>query len=189
MMDRLAGGRDRAIVLLSGGVDSLACAHFLRNSMEVSCVHIDYGQVAAAAERRAAIAGAKYLELNLRVLDLSEIGCFGAGEIYGRNAFLVTACLVGSGVPSGVIAMGIHSGTPYFDCSPAFCAQMDRLVSENTDGRFRLLAPFLHWTKSEIFDYFKQARLPMAVTYSCEAGTEPVCGECSSCLDRKTLPI
>jgi 7-cyano-7-deazaguanine synthase len=178
---------DSAIVLLSGGIDSSSCAHLLRQTMTVSCLHVDFGQAAAAAERRASKAITEYLQCELRVLDFPEIGRFGAGEVLGRNAFLVAVSLMTSRIRSGVIALGIHAGTPYFDCSESFYRQIDRLVSEQTDGRFRVLAPFLDWTKKDIFDYFERARLPVAATYSCEAGTEPVCGECSSCLDRKLL--
>jgi 7-cyano-7-deazaguanine synthase len=41
----------RAVVLLSGGIDSFACAHFLRrNHFTLSAVFVDYGQVAGAQE-------------------------------------------------------------------------------------------------------------------------------------------
>ena len=51
----------KAIVLLSGGLDSMACVHFyLKMGYEVSALFCDYGQPAAPQEREAAICIANY---------------------------------------------------------------------------------------------------------------------------------
>jgi 7-cyano-7-deazaguanine synthase len=88
---------------------------------------------------------------------------------------------------SGVLALGIHSGTRYYDCSAAFAKAMTVLVAEHTDGALSLLAPFLEWNKREVYDYFIRAKLPIELTYSCETGTDEPCSVCNSCRDRKAL--
>jgi 7-cyano-7-deazaguanine synthase len=177
-----------ATVLLSGGIDSAACARYLQDEgFRVSCVFIEYGQAAAGPERRAVTAVAELLRSNLSIISISSKRHFGAGEIVGRNAFLALAALTLCEVKSGVLALGIHAGTPYYDCGPAFLLSIDRVVAEYTDGCMRVVAPFISWTKQNTFDYYVRAGLPTTITYSCEAGTEPPCGACASCRDRRML--
>jgi 7-cyano-7-deazaguanine synthase len=127
------------------------------------------------------------LSLPLQQLIVSGFGAFGTGELTGRNAMLIFSALFFTRGKSDLLAIGIHAGTPYFDCSEAFVASAARLVSECTDGCTSLVAPFISWSKKEVFDYFVTAQLPIELTYSCEAGTDPVCGVCASCRDRAAL--
>lgn len=181
-------GSDTATVLMSGGIDSTACADFLtKRGNRVQGVLIDYGQAAAKLERRAAETLAERMQIPLTVYKLSGGVSFGAGELVGRNAFLIFAGLFLSGQKSGLLAIGVHAGTPYYDCSPAFMESMSRLVAEHTDGQTKLVAPFLNWNKAEIFQYFNSSNLAVEYTYSCEAGTDPPCGVCASCRDRRVL--
>lgn len=177
-----------ATVLLSGGIDSAACARFLKDEGHaVSCVFIDYGQAAAQPERRSAASIATFMQSPLSAISVTAGHHFGAGEIPGRNAFLVLAAMTLCEVKSGVLALGIHAGTPYYDCSPAFLILIDRIVAEYTDGLTRVVAPFISWTKRETFDYYSRTGFPVDISYSCEAGTVPPCGSCASCLDRRML--
>jgi 7-cyano-7-deazaguanine synthase len=178
----------RATVLLSGGLDSAACAHFLQGQgLSVSAVFVNYGQAAAVLEWRAAVAMAERLDLPLRTLSVTGGDQFGSGELAGRNAFLVFAALFLGRATPGLLAAGIHAGTPYYDCSEDFVELIGRLVADSTDGRVSFLAPFVSWTKQDVYNYFVAASLPTKLTYSCEAGTDPPCGVCLSCGDRKAL--
>jgi 7-cyano-7-deazaguanine synthase len=177
-----------AIVLLSGGIDSAACAHMvLQEGHRVRALFVDYGQASADKEKSAALKVSQYLSVPLDEVVCHGTNQFPAGEILGRNAFLVFAALMHGDVRHGDIVIGIHLGTAYYDCTSAFFDSVNRLVSEYTDGTSRVLAPFLSSSKREIYRYFKQAALPSEITYSCEAGTEPPCGLCASCLDRRML--
>lgn len=177
-----------AVVLLSGGMDSAACVYLLKRSgRAVRALFLDYGQAAAVPERRAAAWVAQHLEVPLSEFSFSGAPCFGSGELTGRNAFFVFSALFLGRLGRGVVVLGVHAGTPYFDCSPAFVEAADRLVAEHTDGRVRLVAPLLTWTKADVLDYCRTVGLPLDRTYSCEAGSEPVCGVCASCRDRAAL--
>jgi len=146
-----------------------------------------YGQAATEPERLAARDVAAHLGIGLSELTVTGGANFAAGELIGRNAFFVFAALLTGRIARGVIVLGVHAGTPYYDCSPAFVDATDRLVAEHTDGRVRLLTPLLTWSKADVFAYCSKARIPSALTYSCEAGTVPVCGRCASCRDRAIL--
>lgn len=175
-------------VLMSGGIDLAACAHLLSSrGMLVDGLFIDHGQAAAERESRAVSELADHLGITVRKVGLIASRPFGAGEVPGRNAFLIFTALLLSGGRSGLIGLGLHAGTPYYDCSEAFVSAIGRLVAEHTDGRASIVAPFVTWTKKDVYDYFVSAGLPVDATYSCEAGTEPTCGACASCRDRAAL--
>ena len=177
-----------AIVLLSGGLDSAACAHLLGQAgWSVRGLFLAYGQAASQPEGYAAVAVAAHLGIGLSELTVTAGVGFEAGELTGRNAFFVFAALLAGRIARGSIVLGIHAGTPYYDCSPAFVESTDRLVAEHTDGRVRLLAPLLTWSKADVVAYCRKAGIPLPITYSCEAGTVPVCGRCASCRDRTAL--
>lgn len=177
-----------ATVLMSGGIDSAACAAFLIDQgLEVSGVFVDHGQAAAACERVAVRSLAAALEIQIQELAFTGAAKFGSGELIGRNAFLIFSAILVTRARSSRIALGLHAGTPYYDCSPAFVDTINRSVAEHTDNTVQVVAPFIEWTKREVYDYFIHAGLPIELTYSCESGNVPICGKCASCQDRKAL--
>lgn len=177
-----------ALVLLSGGIDSTACIHFLQNRhFQVSAFHISYGQPAGPIEKTRSEEIARYFNIPLRTCQVHAQTNLTAGEIQGRNAFLIFAALALAEQVHGLIAIGIHSGTNYYDCSPPFFKKISSIVAEYTEGKITLLAPFIECTKKDIFKYCEQHHLPIELTYSCERGVLPPCGECLSCKDRKGL--
>jgi 7-cyano-7-deazaguanine synthase len=181
-------GNSSATVLLSGGIDSTACLHFLaKRGSNVQGVLLDYGQAAAAAERKAARAVAAHMHVPLMVYEVRGGPAFGSGELKGRNAFLIFAALFLTRPTTGLIAIGVHAGSPYYDCSPPFINSMAQLIADHTDGCIKLIAPFLEWGKGDVFQYFVTSGLPVDLTYSCEAGAQPPCGVCTSCRDRRAL--
>lgn len=177
-----------ATVLFSGGLDSTACAHFLQTrGLRLRGLFIDHGQAAARHEAASSAALAERLGIPLETCVLSNPCLLTAGELTGRNAMLVFNALFLTQGKADILALGIHAGVPYFDCSEAFFVTAGRLLGELTDGRVSLLAPFITWTKKDVYDYFLTTGLPIALTYSCEAGSDPVCGTCASCRDRRAL--
>lgn len=175
-------------MLMSGGIDSMACAHFFqRRGDNVSGVFVDYGQSAAVAERRAVDQVTKHLGIALSILSFKAGLDYGLGEVVGRNAFLVFASLMGVQPRTGVISLGIHTGTSYYDCGADFIGQIGDVVQSYSGGRLNVYCPFLLEPKSTIYQYAKFAGLPLDLTYSCEVGTVPSCGRCLSCKDRDAL--
>lgn len=181
---------DDAIILMSGGIDSYACAHLLQQQgFRVKGIFIEHGQAAAKFELHAARKISSRLNIELMEIGLKNGPKFTSGEIAGRNAFLIaTAHFLAQG-NAGVIALGIHAGTNYYDCSPPFLEAISELVTEQSDGKTKVIAPFLSWTKRDIVEYCKRASLALDDTYSCEAGTLDACGACASCVDRRALDV
>ena len=175
-------------VLMSGGIDSTACAHyFLQRGDRVTGLFVDYGQPAVDLERQAAKQVALHFEIPLSVVCFQSGRKVGTGELTGRNAFLIFAALMGAGPTDGVLSLGLHSGTTYYDCGPTFVEQVEPIVDAYSDGRIALHCPFLFQDKALVYEYARVEGLPLDLTYSCESGTVPPCGLCTSCLDRNVL--
>jgi 7-cyano-7-deazaguanine synthase len=176
----------QAFVLLSGGVDSAAAlALAIAEGLAAEALFVDYGQAAATAERRASCSLAKHFDVGWRGLRVTT-GPFGAGEIVGRNAFLVHAAMLVLSRQSGLLFFGIHAATEYRDCSARFVALMQQSLDFHSDGVLRLVAPFLNWSKAEVHEYALGADVPVDLTHSCEAAAIP-CGSCASCKARRLM--
>lgn len=175
-----------ALVLLSGGIDSATALALMHTSrVHLSTLFINYGQPAAATEANAASGIAGHYGIPHHELELIGLS-FGGGEIRGRNAFLLHLALLASKNQTGLIIIGLHSGTPYRDCSPLFLQLIQDSYDFHTAGTISVAAPFIDRHKSEVFDLAIELQVPLEMTYSCERGTTP-CGVCLSCRDREAL--
>jgi 7-cyano-7-deazaguanine synthase len=177
-------------VLISGGMDSAACIDFYqRQRFVVTGLHIAYGQPASRQEVAAATAIAHHYGIPLTIIRLVGPRPKSDGELLGRNAFLLFTALMEIVDHPAIIALGIHSGTPYYDCSPSFLTAVQSIIDGQCDGRIRVAAPFVEWTKKEIWDYSVEHRVPIDLTYSCERGLDHPCGLCLSCRDMEALRV
>jgi len=179
-----------ALVLLSGGIDSAACVVFYKQlGHGVAGIFVDYGQPARAQEEKSADSIAAHYNI-----PLTKIRCAGpqtnyAGEIAGRNALLVFAALLFRPIEPGIIALGVHHGTAYYDCSESFTADLARIISGYTNGKVALGVPFLNWDKPMIVQFAGENKMPFELTWSCEVGPATACGKCLSCRDRGKLNV
>lgn len=174
------------LVLASGGVDSSTLLWAsVKEGLIPKALFVDYGQAAAEAEGEALARICNHLGVPWRRVRYASSG-FGAGEIRGRNAFLLHMALIEFPSTSGVVALGIHAGTGYADCSPEFMKVMELSYEFHTGGAIAVTAPFLDWAKEDVYRLATNLNLPLAQTHSCEASNIP-CGCCRSCLDRRLL--
>lgn len=184
-MQTVEAPRLGAAVLLSGGVDSAVVLALLADEGPgTTAIWIDYGQPAAKAERYASKAiaasyGSDWVELGVRGLAPPA-----DGEFPGRNDLLVA--LAGTSAPGRLIAIGVHAGTGYADCSPSWIETWQELRAVQHHGAAGLLAPLADLTKAQVFALADNVGIPIDLTYSCEAAAVP-CGQCSSCADRRML--
>jgi 7-cyano-7-deazaguanine synthase len=180
----------RAVVLLSGGVDSSACvAFYLGLEFEVEALFLHYGQPPADSEWRSARQIAQHYRIPIDKIVCTTSPTQFSGEITGRNAFLLFSALVYNPGLSGLIALGIHAGTPYFDCSRRFSEEASRLLQDCSGGKVDLGVPFLSWSKDRIWRFCLHRQVPVQLTWSCEVGPDAPCGQCLSCQDREALHV
>ena len=202
------------VAVVSGGLDSAVLAHQLRvDGWHLRLVSFDYGQRHAVeldhASAMAAAMGAPH-----DVIDLRSVGALLSGSaltdatvavpdghytaasmrstvVANRNAiFAMVATGVAVAEGAGAIALGIHAGdhAVYPDCRPPFVAAVEHLAKVANEGfvtdAFRVLAPFLAWSKADIVRRGADLEVPFARTWSCYRGGATHCGTCGTCVER-----
>ncbi len=204
--------RARAVVSLSGGMDSCVCAALAARDYEACALHVSYGQRTEARELGSARAVAERLGigrfLHLR-LDLfrriggsaltdDAIAVPDAREVIGaeipvtyvpfRNAhFLSAAVSWGETLGAKAIFIGAveQDSSGYPDCRPAYYEAFNALIAQGTkDGRIQVKTPLIAMRKREIVRLGVELDAPLDVTWSCYGGTEAACGVCDSCVLR-----
>ena len=172
-------------VLMSGGIDSSSVVATLRGVIgRVTGVFVDYGQAAATSEWDSVQNIAGYFGIPVQRVELGFRLESRGGEYFVRNALLILIAAGITGAKPLEIAMGIHALSEYFDTTPLFLRQMQRVLDGYFGGSVALSAPFLSETKAEVIRFAKENGVPLQLTYSCEVQNRPECGRCPSCLDR-----
>ena len=158
-----------------------------RENKKTLGLFVDYGQAALVEESAAAQQVANYFGTSLVRLRIELPISYRAGEIRHRNGALIFAAAMATAETTDCIAVGVHAGVPYPDCSEAFLVAIEAALRASNPTEFRVIAPLRTWRKPAIIAYAKQEGLPIGLTYSCEVGGIPPCGQCASCLDRVGL--
>ncbi|WP_164720668.1 7-cyano-7-deazaguanine synthase [Burkholderia gladioli] len=180
--------RSPVLLLAGGGIDSTLCMHhFCEAKLQFRALHFDYGQQASRLEWEAVKATSKHFGGIATQVKIASPQTFFPGEVIGRNAAFIFLALMHLAPPERLICIGIHAGTPFYDCSKSFFESTERLVAEHSDSRVRLIAPLVDYTKPEIVALLRETGLDLRLTYSCQQGVEGGCGTCHSCLDRRSL--
>jgi 7-cyano-7-deazaguanine synthase len=199
-----------AVVLLSGGLDSMVCAAIAREQgYSVIALTVDYNQrhrVELVAAKRIA---AKLAERHI-VLPL-DLRAFGGSALTGdtpvpkagvregipvtyvpaRNTIFLSLALglaEASGARDLFIGVNALDYSGYPDCRPEFIAEFERLANLATKAgvegdRFTIHAPLQHMSKADIAREAQRLGLDAALSHSCY---DPLpdgrhCGECDAC--------
>jgi 7-cyano-7-deazaguanine synthase len=204
----------KAIVLLSGGLDSAATLYLARGKgFKTYCLIFDYGQrhkrEVRSACRLARKAGSEFkvVTINLpwggsALLDkktaLPEVsGSKGSRSIPdtyvpARNIiFLSFALSFAEAKDAQAIFIGAHSQdySGYPDCRPSFFRAFDRVALRGTkagaQGKLiKIHRPLLKMNKAQIIRLAVKLKVPLELTWSCYKGGSRPCGECDSCYFR-----
>ena len=205
----------RAVVLLSGGLDSATVLAMAREQgFECYALSVDYGQrhhaELAAAQKVARTLGAR--EHRVVNIDLTGFGGSALTDdniavpesassgipvtyVPARNTIMLSLALAWAEVLQaqdiffGVNAVD-YSGYP--DCRPEYVEAFERLANLATQAAVEgkpltLHAPLLHLTKAEIIRQGMRLGVDYALTVSCYQADEQgrACGRCDSCRLRR----
>ena len=200
----------KAVVLLSGGLDSMVCAGLAREQgFTVIALTIDYNQrhrvELDAARRIAGVLAERHitLPLDLRAFGGSALTSdiavpkAGLGEgipvtyVPARNTIFLSLALglaEASGARDLFIGANALDYSGYPDCRPEFVAEFEKLANLATKAgvegdRFTVHAPLQHMSKAEIAREAQRLGLDAAMSHSCY---DPLpdglhCGECDAC--------
>jgi 7-cyano-7-deazaguanine synthase len=214
-MSRAADPRGRAVVLLSGGLDSAtALAWARRAGFEPYALSVAYGQrhqseLAAAADLARALGAREHRIMRIDLagiggsaltdwsIPLPEVSSSGIPVSYvpARNTLLLSLALGWAetlGSRDLVIGVNAVDYSGYPDCRPEFIRGFEALAALATKAgvegaRFSVHAPLIAMSKADIIRGGLDWGVDFSMTVSCyQADAEGrACGRCDSCRIRR----
>ena len=172
---------------MGGGLDSSYIAMYLlkrRDPKDLLGIHFDYGHPGTKHEWTAVKALSKVLNIEAKHLKIKFPYAKNKYEILGRNSyFILSASTVAKNNEFDQIALGVHKGSHYYDCSQAFIKDMQRILNGYYKDAIQIITPLIRLQKNEIYEIAKFDGLPLEILYSCDEGKMPTCKKCLSCKD------
>ncbi|AKL96366.1 7-cyano-7-deazaguanine synthase 2 [Clostridium aceticum] len=201
----------KAVVLLSGGLDSTTCMAVAKNEgYELYPISFDYNQrhkrELALAKKIADYYGAE----GHKIISMENVGGSALTDmsidvpaykgdhqipityVPARNIlFLSYALGYAEVIGAEAIVIGVsavdYSGYP--DCRPEFIEAFQKVVDVGTaagvEGKsIKIITPLIHLSKAETIELGHQLGAPYHLTTSCYNGEEEACRVCDSCVLR-----
>jgi len=211
MIPQSSKTRSRAIVLLSGGMDSCVCAALAARDYEASALHVSYGQRTEERERRSfsaicerlgiknrlvvrnealrAIGGSALTDENIAVPEAHDLGRdIPVTYVPFRNAhFLSVAVSWAEVMGASKILIGAveQDSSGYPDCRPAYYEAFNRVIAAGTkEGGIEVITPLIAMRKAQIVRLGLELGVPFDLTWSCYSREDRACGVCDSCVLR-----
>ncbi len=203
--------KQRAVVLLSGGMDSCVCAALAARDYDAAAVHVSYGQRTEKRERRAFFAICDRLGIRDRLLVRNEaLLAIGGSALTDPNIEVPESHAMGRDIPVTYVpfrnahflsvavswaevlgAAKVNIGaveqdsSGYPDCRPAYYQAFNEVVKLGTkDGRIEIVTPLIQLRKAEIVRLGLELGAPLDLTWSCYSREDSACGVCDSCVLR-----
>ncbi|HBE23552.1 MAG TPA: 7-cyano-7-deazaguanine synthase QueC [Verrucomicrobiales bacterium] len=202
---------NEAIVLLSGGMDSVTALHHAHAAGPVlTAVSFDYGSKHNVREISFAKWHCDELGIKHQVVALdfftqlftSSLLDGGAPIPDGHYAeanmkqtvvpfrngiMLAIAAGIAENHGAGRLVIAAHSGDHaiYPDCRESFMQGMATAVEEGTYARVRIDRPFIHLGKAAIAARGTELGIDFRQTWSCYKGGDIHCGTCGTCVERR----
>lgn len=199
----------KAVVLLSGGMDSCVTAAIARErGFELCLLHLNYGQLTERRELDAFNAIADHYGVRERlVIGTDHLTRIGGSALTDRTIPLREADLAARDVPSSyvpfrnanILAMAVswaeaigaeavfigavyEDSSGYPDCRPEFYEAFNRVVALGTRaGNIRVETPVIGMSKAAIVREGVRLGAPLHLTWSCYRAEGEACGTCDSC--------
>ena len=204
----------RAVVLLSGGLDSTTALAVARSTgYQCHALTVRYGH---AVELEAAARVATALEVvehrvvsvdlsslaasalttggtipkNRSLADIGAPGDLPATYVPARNTVLPSLALAWAetlGARDIYLGVNVLDASGYPDCRPEFVRAFEGLAQVATrSGGFRIHAPLIELTKAQIIELGRSLGVDYAMTHSCyDPIGDRACGRCDACVLRQ----
>jgi 7-cyano-7-deazaguanine synthase len=200
----------KAVVLLSGGMDSVTALHWARAEHEVvGAVSFDYG--AKHNHREIPLAAWHCAQSGVKhdIIDLDFVNRLFASDLLKsggdvpeghyadenmkktvvpfRNGIMLSiACGLAESREAETLVIAAHAGDHaiYPDCRESFMQSMGSAMREGTYAKVELLRPFVHIDKAGIAKLGASLGVDYGKTWSCYKGGEVHCGKCGTCVER-----
>jgi 7-cyano-7-deazaguanine synthase len=203
----------RAVVLLSGGMDSAtAAAEARERGYDIYALHTSYGQRTEDRELECARRLADEFDAaDFLQIETGHLSAIGASSLTDDEMAVDDADLESDEIPSSYVPfrnanllsmavsaaeandceavfIGAHSEdfSGYPDCRPEFFEAFEAVVDVGTkpETEISIEAPFVDDSKTDIAERGVELEVPYEHTWSCYRENEPACGTCDSCAFR-----
>lgn len=202
---------EKAIVLMSGGMDSLVCAGLaVEKKHHVSFLHMNYGQKTSARERKSFEDIADFYKIapnDRKVIDMTFLSQIGGSSLTDdsisvktyqgdsnvipdsyvpfRNSIILSLAVSWAEVvdASKLYIGANHEDSPgYPDCRPSYYEAFNKVIKEGTKaGNIEILTPVISMKKRDIVLKGQELKVPFALSWSCYKSSDKACGQCDSC--------
>ena len=201
----------RAIVLLSGGMDSCVCAALAARDYHAAALHISYGQRTEERERQSFLNICRRLKIRDQLVIRNEaLRVVGGSALTDEKIAVPESQAIGHDIPVTYVpfrnahflavavswaevlgAEKIYIGaveqdsSGYPDCRPAYYEAFNRVIQAGTkEGKIEIVTPLIHLRKAEIVRLGLELGAPFDLTWSCYSREDQACGVCDSCVLR-----
>jgi len=203
---------NKAIVLVSGGMDSLVTAAIAKQECdEIYFLHLNYGQRTEVCELRSFrkmkdffkpkdvlivdvsylkdIGGSSLTDENMEIKDFDGSDEVPTSYVPFRNAHLITIAVSWAeiiGANRIYIGAVEEDSSGYPDCRESFYKAMEKAVNLGTKDKTKIMIfrPIIHKNKSEIINLGVKLGAPLELSWSCYKNNDIACGKCDSCVLR-----
>jgi 7-cyano-7-deazaguanine synthase len=203
--------KSRAVVLLSGGMDSCVCAALAAREYETAAVHVSYGQRTEERERQSFLAICRRLNIQDKLMVRNEaLKAIGGSALTDDAISVPRSEALGEGIPVTYVpfrnahflavavswaevldAKKVYIGavepdsSGYPDCRPAYYEAYNAVVKAGTKGgQIQIATPLIAMRKAEIVRLGLELGAPFDLTWSCYSRQDQACGVCDSCVLR-----
>jgi len=201
--------KPRAVVLLSGGMDSLVTAALANQNYQMTFLHVNYGQRTERRELKAFNDIADYYNVKERfVADVEYLSRIGGSSLTDYNIEVSRADPGYKGIPSSyvpfrnanilsaavswaevigarkiLIGAVEEDSSGYPDCRQIFYQAFNKVIEIGTrpETEIQIETPIIHLKKSEIVKKGCELNAPFELSWSCYQNEEKACGVCDSC--------
>lgn len=200
-----------AIVLISGGMDSLTVAAMAKNAgYELAFLHLNYGQNTSKKELECfknicsfykianerilivdmtflkKIGGSSLTDENIAVSEFhGDSDIIPSSYVPFRNAHIISTAVSWAeviGASAIYIGANYEDSPGYPDCRPEYYEAFNTLIRVGTKAsNIKIETPIIHMRKSEIIKTAIKLKAPLELSWSCYAREDMACGVCDSC--------
>ncbi len=202
---------EKAIVLVSGGMDSLVCAgEAFSKNYQVSFLHMNYGQKTSVRERQSFDQIADFYKVPMndrKIIDMTFLKQIGGSSLTDdkidvknfsgdsniipdsyvpfRNSIILSLAVSwAEAVGATKLFIGAnHEDSPgYPDCRPSYYEAFNKVIKEGTKaGNIQIQTPVINLKKKDIVKRGIELKVPFQLSWSCYKNTDKACGICDSC--------
>ena len=204
----ISGKLKKAIVLVSGGMDSCLTAAYALKKYDCAFLHINYGQRTEKRELKAFNDIAEFYGVKQKlVVDIGYLKKIGGSSLTDRKIPVSKAEIKSKKIPSSYVpfrnanilsiatswaevigAERIYIGaveedsSGYPDCTENFFKAFNQVLNTGTKLKnLKVETPIIHMSKKQIVNQSYKMNAPIHLTWSCYKENELACGICDSC--------